>query len=338
MKQLITPGKVWNDTDGKPIQAHGGSILYHEDTYYLYGENKEKTYAGSGIWHFGVRCYSSKDLYNWKDEGIILRPVEDDIMSPLHPKRIIDRPHILYNKFTEKFVMWVKLVGSEKNIDDWSIQFMGIAVSDSIKGPFKLVKTTRPLGMEVGDFDLYADPRDGKAYFIFGRVHTEIVIADLTDDYMDVTSNYSSHFAQAGPPTAREAPAFFKKDSNYYMLTSGTTGYIPNPTEVGVAELMHGPWKSLGEPCLNDVNKNSFDCQFSSVFRHPFKKGLYIAIGDRWMAGDKFESDARKTNTAVATYVWLPILFSGDTPHIEWRDEWKIEDFEDKMQEHNVAK
>lgn len=36
----IVPGEVWNDTDGNPINAHGGGILYHEGTYYWYGEYK----------------------------------------------------------------------------------------------------------------------------------------------------------------------------------------------------------------------------------------------------------------------------------------------------------
>jgi hypothetical protein len=30
----IHPGEVWPDTDGKPIDAHGGGILHHEGTYY----------------------------------------------------------------------------------------------------------------------------------------------------------------------------------------------------------------------------------------------------------------------------------------------------------------
>ena len=41
------PGRVWLDTDGKPIQAHGGGVLYDKKTktYFWYGENKDgKTY------------------------------------------------------------------------------------------------------------------------------------------------------------------------------------------------------------------------------------------------------------------------------------------------------
>jgi len=41
------PGRVWLDTGGKPIQAHGGGVLYDKKTktYFWYGENKDgKTY------------------------------------------------------------------------------------------------------------------------------------------------------------------------------------------------------------------------------------------------------------------------------------------------------
>ena len=88
-------GNVWLDTDGNRIQAHGGSVMFVDGTYYWYGENKEKTDGTSGIWHWGVRCYSSNDLYNWKNEGIIIPPEPDDPNSSLHPSACMDRPHIL---------------------------------------------------------------------------------------------------------------------------------------------------------------------------------------------------------------------------------------------------
>lgn len=322
----IRPGKEWLDTDGNPIQAHGGSVLYHKGIYYFYGENKEHTDPETGVWHYGVNCYSSKDLYNWKKEGIILEPSKD-MASPLHPRRIMDRPHIIYNEKTKKFVMWVKFAGTQEKPSDWRVQYMGIAVSDNITEPFTLVKTIRPLGISVGDFDLFVDKRDGKAYFIAGRVHTEVVIADLTEDYMDVTGYYSSHFSHPGPPTAREAPAFFKKKNDYYLLTSGTTGYQPNPTEVAHANLMHGPWEVLGNPCVDDCEKNSFNCQFSSVFRHPDRRDLFIAVGDRWMEETREVNGKTEAYTRNARYVWLPIRFVGEHPYICWTDEWRIEDY-----------
>lgn len=326
MYNTIRPGQPWYDTEGKLIQAHGGSVLYYNGTYYWYGENKENADFRKHIWHGGVRCYSSTDLYNWKDEGIILE-TSDDPKNPMHPVRIMDRPHILYNRRSGKFVMWVKFAGTETEPDAWQIQYMGIAVSDDITKPFELKKTIRPLGMETGDFDLWADPRDGKGYFIADRVHTEIIIADLTDDYMDVTGYYSSHFPHEAPPLAREAPAFFKRKDRYYLLSSGTTGYHPNPTEAASAELMHGSYKVLGDPCVNDRKHTSFDCQFSSVFRHPFRKDLYIAVGDRWM-NKTVEADGETVaDTSQAGYVWLPICFQEDRPYVRWMDEWTIEEY-----------
>ncbi|CAA2991981.1 Glycoside hydrolase, family 43 [Olea europaea subsp. europaea] len=37
------PGKIWLDTEGNPIQAHGGGVLFDERsrTYYWYGEYKD---------------------------------------------------------------------------------------------------------------------------------------------------------------------------------------------------------------------------------------------------------------------------------------------------------
>ena len=42
MYHSIRPGQPWLDTNGKRIQAHGGSVIYIDGVYYFYGENKEK--------------------------------------------------------------------------------------------------------------------------------------------------------------------------------------------------------------------------------------------------------------------------------------------------------
>lgn len=324
--QSFQPGKPWKDTDGNLIQTHGGGILYHDGVYYWYGENKEKYVPGEKNWHYGVSCYSSTDLYNWKNEGIILE-VSDDPSNPMHPERIMDRPHIIYNERTKQFVMWVKFAGSNEKPFDWRIQYMGIAVSDQITKPFRMVKLIRPLGMETGDFDLYVDPRDGKGYFIADRVHTEVIVADLTEDYLDVTGYYSSHFPRTAPPIAREAPCFFKRQDNYYIISSGTTGYMPNPSEVAGAKLMHGPYTVFGNPCLNDIHQNSFGSQYSSIFKHPTRKDLYIAIGDRWCYKTTEVNGRQEAETSEATYVWLPILFQDNVPYLMWRDEWSLDEF-----------
>jgi hypothetical protein len=352
------PGKTWLDTEGKRIHAHGGSLLHHDGAFYWYGENKERTTPGSGIWHWGVRCYRSRDLYNWDDLGVIIPPVEHDPESPLHPAQFADRPHIVRNS-NGQWVCWIKVMKSD------GAQESTVLVAEDLLGPWSIVRTgLRPLGMSAGDFDLVIDPHDGKGYYYFERVHSELICADLTDDLTDVTGYYSTHFPLGRPPFVREAPAYFTRNKLHYLITSGTTAYLPNPSEVAVAKTYHGPWTVLGNPHPEDTSRTSYCSQVASVFKHPGKNDLYIALADRWLpelmqspdfASGRLSDDtqtafasfqpgqqpafppsftpevrriADEANTSSADYVWLPIRFEGEMAFLDWHDEWRIEDFE----------
>jgi len=348
MYNAIRPGQIWLDTNGNRIQAHGGSVLFLDGIYYWYGENKEKTDPAKGIWHWGVRCYASTDLYNWEDKGLIIPPEPNDETSSLHPSAFMDRPHIIYNKRTGKFVCWLKIMNKD------STQSETVLTSDSILGPYvKVRENLRPLGMSAGDFDL-AVADDGKAYYYFERVHSETICADLTDDYTNVTGYYSTHFPHKYPPYVREATAHFWRNGIHYLLTSGTTGYLPNPSEVAIADTWHGPYRVLGDPHPGDISGTSFHSQISSVFKVQGKKDLYIACADRWLPNEMhldykeyaamfekrfssglspeelahWNSYMSSENTAIADYVWLPFRFDGEMAYIDWLDEWRIEDFE----------
>ncbi len=348
----IRPGKVWLDTEGKRIQAHGGSVIYTDGMYYWYGENKEKTDGKNGIWHWGVKCYSSKDLYNWKDEGLIIPPDLEDTSCGLHPSKCMDRPHIIYNRRTGKYVCWIKIMNLNSELSGFS-QAAIVLAADHILGPYTKVRDMfRPLGMNAGDFDL-AVAEDGKAYYYFERVHSELICADLTDDYTDVTGYYSTHFPRKCPPFVREAPAHFMRKGRHYLITSGTTGYFPNPSEVAAADTWHGPFTVLGDPHPNDESRTSYHTQISCVFQVEGKKDLYIACADRWLPGEmnrkyevysrmfqaQFDPEAPEfdqtemappvvENTAEADYVWLPLRFDGERVVIDWKDEWRVEDYE----------
>ena len=348
--ESIRPGQIWLDTKGKRIQAHGGSIIYLDNNYYWYGENKEFTDPDKNIWHWGVRCYRSDDLYNWEDLGIIIPPETEDLNSSIHPSSMMDRPHIIYNKRTKNFVCWLKIMERD------GTQSATVLTSDRLTGPYtKVRERLYPLGMSAGDFDL-AVADDGKAYYYFERVHSETICADLTNDYTDVTGYYSTHFSNGQPPYVREATAHFVRNYKHYLITSGTTGYLPNPSEIAVGDSWHGPFTVLGDTHPNDISRTSYHSQISSVFKVPFKKDLYIACADRWMpnamdvsyeyyarafeimfspnAAEEEKMKAKRImdripreRTKEADYVWLPICFDKEKIHIDWYDEWRIEDF-----------
>ena len=363
MYKSIQPGNIWLDTEGKPIQCHGSSIVYCEkdSLYYWYGENKEKTKGGltNRIWHWGMRYYTSRDLYNWEDKGLFIPPTPEDLDSPLHPTYSVDRPHILYCEKTGKFVCWLKIMCDEIS------QFMTVMQSDNFMGPYEIVrKVYKPLKMNTGDFTLVKDENTDKAYFIFDRPHFELITATLSNDYTEVSGEYSEHYTNSRPPFSRESPAYFKQNGKHYLITSGTTGYYPNPTWVCTFDDFHGGYKDLGEFCLDDTTGTSFFAQYCWVLK-PHGSDHYIAMADRWkpttfdkwlskryykmvdraMSGGHYKrisepdtspkeagplplkEQIHTERTCIGRYVWLPIEWEGEKPFIRWKDEWRLEDY-----------
>ena len=348
----VYPGRVWRDTDGKRIQAHGGALFYEDGTYYWYGENKDRTDGKCPVWTWGIRAYSSKDLYNWKDLGLIIEPDLEEPKSNLYPSAHVDRPHILKCEKTGKYVCWIKLSGEEGC-------FL-ILQADAFTGPYEIAaQNYRPFGMGVGDFDIAEE--GGRAYLFMDADHAGIIGMELSEDFLNVEKEVSRQYEGLHAPFCREGVALFARGEKKYMLTSGMTGYIPNKSDCAVSESWTEPFRSIGNPHVNDASNASFNSQISQVFKIPGKADLYIAVADRWVPGypvdaaradrleravaahyepDKYQVTPEEAqellnspmlesaDTSAADYVWLPLKFEDGRALIEWKDEWKLEDYE----------
>ena len=98
----VQVGNEWLDTDGYPIQAHGGGFTQRTvdgvTTYYWVGENRldDKSFVS-------VRLYSSTDLLNWEFMGDVITrqtPGEDPDthLGVLYEgKTTIERPKIIWS-------------------------------------------------------------------------------------------------------------------------------------------------------------------------------------------------------------------------------------------------
>ncbi len=348
----ICPGRTMEDENGKRIQAHGAGMIYDNGTYYWYGENKEHTTGKTDIWTWGIRFYSSKDLVNWKDEGIVIPPDTENKESSLHPSKHVDRPHILYNQKTGRYICWLKLSEEEG--------YFLILSSQNLLGPYRIEKDLyRPFGTSVGDFDLWQD-EEGNGFLYFEHDHAGVISTELTEDFLETQGEYLDMFTGLNPPYTREGCTHFVYNGKHYLLTSGMIGYIPNPSEIAVSDSPLGPYTVLGDPHVDDESSASFNSQISCVFHDPARPGLYLVMADRWvpeyvMTKKRYEQLERvissqsnpeihpseedyktamdapflgNANTSVAEYVWLPLNLKGEYPVIEWKDEWKIEDYE----------
>ena len=109
-RQAFYPGKVWLDTEGKRIQAHGGSVMYIDGVYYWYGENKEKTDGVNGVGYWGVRCYKSTDRIIGKiAESSYRRSRKIRSLRCIRQNVWIDRILFIIER-TKKYVCWLKVM------------------------------------------------------------------------------------------------------------------------------------------------------------------------------------------------------------------------------------
>jgi len=325
--QSFHPGKVWLDTDGKPIQAHSAGILLYGGIYYWYGEDKTL----GNFNQTGISCYSSRDLYTWKHEGVALP--KSAMPEDFRDSGIVERPKVVYNPATRNFVMWMHL-------DDrsYSVASAGVATSDSPSGPFRFLRSFRPIRYDFGypaadrtrqaelgstfrDMNLFVDD-DGRAYvFYAAEGNPTMYVARLNADFTGVETPgvQGVTWQRILVGQSREAPAPFKNRGKYYLLSSATTGWNPNPASYAVADNIFGPWTVKGNPCAGAGAETTFDSQSTYVLPAPGNNaGDFIYMGDRWF----------KDNLADSRYVWLPFRVRNDGSFaLEWRDEWNLADF-----------
>jgi hypothetical protein len=319
------PGEVWLDVNGNPIQAHGGGILVHSNVYYWYGE--DRTPGGPGA----VACYSSTNLYDWKREGAaLLRAALPQVDGR---PTFVERPKVLFNRRTGKFVMWMHL-------EQWGYHFAraGIAVSDHPAGPFAFLKAIRLItngtafaendpdhqhefGGTVRDLNLFLDD-DGRAYVFYASegnwtMYVVRLDADFTGPEMPVVENKT--WARILIRRMREAPAPFKNKDFYYLITSACTGWKPNAADCAVAGNPLGPYQSQGNPAAGPEAETTFGSQSTFVLPVPGKPDEFIFMADRW--NPRQLSDSR--------YIWLPLIMRRDgSCAVPWRDVWDFSFFE----------
>jgi hypothetical protein len=310
----IQPGKIWNDIQGNPINAHGGGILYYKGTYYWFGEIKKgKTWRVPYIttWECyrtnagGVSCYSSENLTEWKYEGVALAPDVSDSTNDIHFSKVIERPKVIYNEKTRKFVMWMHI-----DSEDYSYARAGVAVADNPSGPYKFLYSLRPNGQMSRDMTLFKDD-DGKAYHIFSSENNSTMhISLLTDDYLKP----SGSFIRIMENNSREAPAIFKHKGKYFLITSACTGWEPNAAAYASADSVMGKWNTKNNPCTGKGAETTFMAQSTFVIPVAGQPDSYIFMADIW----------NKTNLEDSRYVWLPVKINNDIISINWMDKWNL--------------
>lgn len=354
-------GKPWMDDQGVHINAHGGGILFHEGSYYWCGQFMVEGAAGNAA-QVGVSTYSSQDLYRWKNEGIALA-VSPDPQSEIVKGCIIERPKVIFNRKTGKFVMWFHL---ELKDQRYSAARSGVAVADKITGPYQYLGSFRP---NAGVWPLNAPDELRKP---------------LSNNEADALSKI--RFA-GGPEPDYPRQSLFRlhhdggqmaRDMNVFVDDDGTAYHIYSSEHNGTLHI-----SQLTEDYLKPAGKyvRIFPGDFNeapAMFKH---KGKYYLIssgctgwkpnrarlasadhifGPWTHLGDPSVGSHDETQTSFdsqptsvlpvqgkpgafiymadrwtpsnpieATHIWLPVRFNRDgRPFLKWLDQWNLDFFD----------
>ena len=353
------PGQVWPDQNGIHINAHGGGILHHEGTYFWFGEHKIQGDAGNYA-QVGVHVYASKDLYNWKDEGIALR-VSEDPSSDLAKGCILERPKVLFCRKTGRFVMWFHL---EPKGRGYGGARSGVAVADRVTGPFRFlesfrpnagvwpqnapVESRRPLSDEetaqLKKLSLSGGPVPGyPTNLIFRRNFAGGQMArDMTLFQDDDGSAYHVFASEDNGVLhiSQLADDYQKPAGRYIRVFAGDFNEAP-------ALFKHrGRYYLFSSGCTGWA-PNAARLAVADSIWGPWKKLGNPCRGTKEQLRITFDSQStfvlpvagqpdafifmgdrwRPANAIDGCYVWLPIRFRDGQPYVEWLDRWDLKVF-----------
>lgn len=355
----IRPGEIWLDDHGVAINAHGGGILFHDGVYYWFGEHKVAGGAGNRA-QVGVHVYASSDLYRWKDAGIALA-VSDDPASDIVRGCILERPKVIFNARTGKFVMWFHLEPPGKG---YAGARSGVAVADVATGPYRFLGSLRPNAGAWPDNVPVEMKKPLAAAELAQLKALELPGGPLP--YYPKHLSFRRDFADG--QMARDMTLFVDDDGRaYHIYASEDNGTLQIsllsddytrpagryvrvfPGGFNEAPAMmkwHGRYFLFTSDCTGWAPNSARLAAADSIWG-PWDRLGNPCIGSGAQIANTFESQStfilpvqgrpdvfifmadrwRPQNAIDGRYIWLPIVFRHEVPMIAWHDTWDLQAF-----------
>lgn len=354
------PGEVWLDSANQPINAHGGGVLHHEGVYYWFGEHKIGGSAGNFA-HVGVRVYTSTDLARWDDAGIALA-VSADETSEIARGCIIERPKVIFNAATRRFVMWFHL---EPPGHGYLASRSGVAVAEQPTGPYRFFGSLRPNAgvwpanapaetrrlLDAGErarLDALELPGGPRPWYpkdlLFRRDHaTGQMARDMTLFVDDDGVAYHIYASEANGTlhVSQLDETYLRPAGRYIRIFPGRFNEAPAMMK------WRGRYFLFASDCTGWA-PNPARLLAADAIWGPWEEcgnpclGTGQQIANTFLSQPTFilpvagRTDAyiylgdrwRPENALDGRYVWLPIEFHHGFPTIRWHDQWSLAVFE----------
>jgi len=269
MKKWGTPKDfpALNNNPALPGHFADPEVLYSNKTgkYYIYPTSDG--FDGWGGYYFKV--FSSDDLTDWKDEGVILDLKKDVTWA----NRNAWAPCIVEKKINGVYKYFYYFTAAQK---------IGVAVADNPTGPFKdsgnALIDSAPEGVKGGqeiDPDVFTDPKTNKSYLYWGNGHMAGV--ELNDDMVSI--NKKTLTILKPDDTFREGTYVIYRKGTYYFMWSEDDTRSPNyKVRYATAKSPLGAFTIPKDNIVlkQDPDKQLFGTGHNSVVQVPGKDEWYI--------------------------------------------------------------
>ena len=240
-------------------------ILYSNKTkkYYIY-----PTSDGFDSWSGTYfKTFSSDNLVDWKDEGVILDLPKDVTWAD----RNAWAPCIVEKKIKGKYKYFYYFTAAQK---------VGVAVSDNPTGPFvdsgKALVSTKPEGVKGGqviDPDVFTDPKSGKTYLYWGNGF--MAVAELNADMISIKPE-NIKTIQVDKTFREGTYVIFRKGTYYFMWSEDDTRSPNYKVRYGTSKSPLGP---IEIPANNVVIQGISD---QGIYATGHNSVLQIQNKDEW--------------------------------------------------------
>lgn len=248
---------------------------YYADPDILYSAKAKKFYiypTSDGFTNWSgtyFKTFSSTDLVNWKDEGVIIDLNKDVSWA----KRNAWAPCIIEKEIDGQFKYFFYFTAAQK---------IGVAIADDPAGPF--VDSGKPLidrlpdGVKGGqqiDPEVFTDPKTGSSYLYWGNGY--MACAALNEDMVSIRPGTT--IVNTPDKTFREGSTVFYRNGKYYFLWSEDDTRSENyRVRYGTADSPQGEIKipSANLVIAKDTAAGIYATGHNSIIQIPGKDEWYI--------------------------------------------------------------
>lgn len=311
------PNRWLTDVDRNPMIMFPNSVLKVGDTFYIYGEwCFEDENSGKNV----LKCYSSKDLTNWKFEANVLTQEES---------HLVNRGSMVYNPVTKQYVYCYKY-RLPMHFPGWKFGdgILAWATCASPTGRFKVVNKDLRVGIVAGESTLFCDD-DGKVYAVvdgtFDAKEGKLInVYELSSDYCSI----KRRVCDLG--TGHEAVSIHRINGKYWCFGSGLNDWYYSTVSYRSAENIAGPWTPWETVQTEPVSSDGFKTQNGGlIFEVKGAEGsFHIWAGVRYwdiIPIGPVEAENSAPAGILPGNLWLPLQWKDGKPMLIYYDKWYVD-------------